>query len=73
MIISGIDQQTKKFTEPPDHIKKEIASIKANKSIPEAQKREDLALLEVALKEAKPIRFKRKYRDGNNVTDARTA
>jgi septal ring factor EnvC (AmiA/AmiB activator) len=58
MIISGIDQQTKKFTEPPDHIKKEIASIKANKSIPEAQKREDLAQLEVALKEAKPIRFK---------------
>jgi hypothetical protein len=58
MIISGIDQQTKKFTAPPDHIKKEITSIKANKSIPEAQKREDLAQLEVALKEAKPIRFK---------------
>ena len=39
MIISGIDQQTKKFTEPPDQIKKEIVSIKTNKSIPEAQKR----------------------------------
>jgi hypothetical protein len=58
MIISGIDQQTKKFTEPPDQIKKEIVSIKTNKSIPEAQKREDLAQLEAALKDAKPIQFK---------------
>ena len=39
MIISGVDQQTKKFTKPPDQIKKEIVSIKTNKSIPEAQKR----------------------------------
>jgi hypothetical protein len=58
MIISGIDQQTKKFTEPPDQIKKEIVSIKTNKSIPEAQKREDLAQLEAALKDAKPMQFK---------------
>jgi hypothetical protein len=58
MIMSGIDQQTKKFTEPPDHIKKEIASIKANKSIPESQKKEDVAQLEAALKEARPIQFK---------------
>ena len=39
MILSGIDQQTKTFIEPPDQIKKEIASIKANESVPEAQKR----------------------------------
>jgi hypothetical protein len=58
MIMSGIDQQTKKFTEPPDHIKKEIASIKANKSIPESQKKEDVVQLEAALKEARPIQFK---------------
>src|ERR1700730_1353973 len=58
MIISGIDQQTKKFTEPPDQIKKEIVSMKTNKSIPEAQKREDLAQLEAALKDAKPMQFK---------------
>ena len=58
MIISGIDPQTKKFTEPPDQIKREIASIKANKSIPEPQKKEDLAQLEAALKDAKPIQFK---------------
>ena len=58
MIMSGIDRQTKTFTEPPDQIKKEINSIKANKAIPEAQKREDLAQLEAALKDARPIQFK---------------
>jgi hypothetical protein len=57
MILSGIDQQTKTFIEPPDQIKKEIASIKANESVPEAQKREDLVQLEAALKDAKPIQF----------------
>jgi hypothetical protein len=58
MIMSGIDQQTKKFTEPLDQIKKDIASIKANKSIPESQKKEDVVQLEAALKEARPIQFK---------------
>ena len=58
MILSGIDQQTKTFIEPPDQIKKEIASIKANESVPEAQKTEDLVQLEAALKDAKPIQFK---------------
>jgi hypothetical protein len=58
MIMSGIDQQTKKFTEPPEQIKKEIAALKADKSVPEAQKKEDLAQLEAALRNAKPIQFK---------------
>jgi hypothetical protein len=31
MIMSGIDPQTKKFTEPPEQIKKEIAALKADK------------------------------------------
>jgi hypothetical protein len=58
MIVSGIDPQTKKFTEPPEQIKKEIAALKADKSVPEAEKKEDLAQLEVALKNVKPIQFK---------------
>jgi hypothetical protein len=58
MVMSGMNQQTKKFTEPPDQIKKEIASIMANKSIPEPQKKQDLAQLEAALKNAEPIQFK---------------
>jgi hypothetical protein len=58
MIMSGIDQQTKKFTEPPEQIKQQIAAVKADKSVPETQKREDLAQLEAALKDTKPIQFK---------------
>src|SRR6266516_4927081 len=58
MIMSGIDPQTKKFTEPPEQIKKEIAALKADKSVPEAEKKNDLAQLEAALKTAKPIQFK---------------
>ena len=58
MIMSGIDPQTKKFTEPPEQIKKEIAALKADKTIPEAQKKQDLAELEAALKIAKPVQFK---------------
>src|SRR5205807_1368037 len=43
MILSGIDPQTKKFTEPSEQIKKEIAALKADKSISEAEKKQGLA------------------------------
>jgi hypothetical protein len=56
--MSGIDPQTKKFTEPPNQIKNEIAALKADKSVPEAEKKQGLAQLEAALKNAKPIQFK---------------
>ena len=58
MIMSGIDPQSKKFTEPPEQIKKDIAAFKSDQSVPEAQRKEGLAQLEAALKEAKPIQFK---------------
>jgi hypothetical protein len=58
MIMFGIDPQTQKFTEPPDQIKKEIAALKADKSVPEAEKKDDLAQLEALLKNTKPIQFK---------------
>ena len=58
MIMYGIDPQTKKFTEPPEQIKKENAALKGDKSVPESEKREDLAQLEAALKDAKPVQFK---------------
>jgi hypothetical protein len=58
MVMSGIDPQTKKFTEPPEQIKKEIAALKADKTVSEAEKKDDLAELEAALKAAKPIQFK---------------
>ena len=49
---------SKKFTEPPEQIKNEIAALKADKSVPEAEKKEGLAQLETALKNSKPIQFK---------------
>jgi hypothetical protein len=58
MIMSGIDPQTKKFTEPPEQIKNEIAALKVDKSVPEAEKKESLTQLEAALKNARPIQFK---------------
>jgi hypothetical protein len=58
MIMSGIDQQTRKFTEPPEQIREEIAELKADKSIPDAEKKDDLTQLQAALKDAKPIQFK---------------
>ena len=58
MIMSGIDPQTKKFTEPPEQIKNEIVALKADKSVPEVEKKEGLTQLEAALKNARPIQFK---------------
>ena len=58
MIMAGIDPQTKKFAEPPEQLKKQIADLKADKSVPEAEKKQDLAQLDAALKNAKPIQFK---------------
>ena len=58
MIMSGIDPQTKRFTEPPEQIKKEIATLKADKTVPEAEKKQVMVQLEAALKSANPIQFK---------------
>jgi hypothetical protein len=58
MIMSGIDPQTKKFTEPPEQIRKQIAALKADKSVPEEEKKDDLEEFEAALKTARPIQFK---------------
>jgi hypothetical protein len=58
MIMSGIDPQTKKFTEPPEQIRKEIAALRADKTVPEMEKREGLAQLEAALKMVRPVQFK---------------
>jgi hypothetical protein len=58
MIMYGIDPQSKKFTEPPEQIKNEIVALKADKSVPEAEKKEGLTQLEAALKNSRPIQFK---------------
>jgi hypothetical protein len=58
IIMSHIDQQSRKFTEPPEQVRKEIAALKADKSVSDEAKKENLAELEAALKNAKPIQFK---------------
>ena len=58
MIFSGIDPQTKKFTEPPEQIKDAIAALSSDKSLQEAEKKEGVAQLEAALTMVKPIQFK---------------
>ena len=58
MIMSGIDPQTKKFTEPPEQIKDAIAALSSDKSLQEAEKKEGVAQLEAALTMVKPIQFK---------------
>ena len=58
MIMSGIDPQTKSFTEPPEQIKQQIDAVRSDKSVPEVQKKENLAQLGTALKDAKLVQFK---------------
>ena len=58
MIMSGIDPLNKKFTEPAEQVKREIAALNANKSIPEGNNEDDLAQLEAELKNTKPVQFK---------------
>jgi len=58
LIFFGIDPQTKQFTEPPERIKKEIEALRADKSISESEKKQELAELAAALKTAKPVQFK---------------
>jgi hypothetical protein len=58
MIMYGINPPTKKFTEPPEQIKEEIAALNGDESVPEPEKKEGLAQLEAALKDAKPVQFK---------------
>ncbi len=57
MVMAGIDPKTKAFTEPSVAIKKEIADVTADKSIPAADKKQMLEELNEALKSVQPIQF----------------
>ena len=57
LVMSGFDQKTKEFSQPPEALKKEIAAVTADKSIPEKEKKEILAELNMAQKFAKPVQF----------------
>jgi hypothetical protein len=57
MVMAGIDPQTKTFTDPQVAIKKEIADVTADKSMPEQEKKQVLEELNEALKAVQPIQF----------------
>lgn len=57
IVMSGIDPKTKEFSQPPEAIKKDIALVSADKSIPAKEKKEIIDELNMALKFAKPVQF----------------
>jgi hypothetical protein len=57
MVMAGIDPQTKNFLEPQAMIKKEIDEVTADKSMPDAEKKQALEELTAALKTAQPIQY----------------
>jgi hypothetical protein len=57
MVFAGIDPQSKRYTDPQTAMKKKIAEVTADKTIPEKDKEELLHELEKLLKAAQPIQF----------------
>jgi hypothetical protein len=57
IVMAGIDPATKTYTEPTVAIKKEIAAVTADTSIPANEKKLMLEELEEALKSAQPLEF----------------
>jgi hypothetical protein len=57
LLMEGIDPASKTFMEPPSQIKRRIDETKADKSLPDEEKKQALTELSEALKAAKPIQF----------------
>ncbi|MBK8009519.1 MAG: hypothetical protein IPK23_14680 [Rhizobiales bacterium] len=57
LVMSGFDPKTKEFSQPPEALKKEIAAVNADKSIPANEKKQILDELKVAQQFAKPVQF----------------
>lgn len=57
LVMSGIDPETKQFSEPKVAIQKEIEEVKADKEMAPDEKKQALAELQEALKSAEPVKF----------------
>jgi len=57
LVLSGIDPKTKNFTEPPLVLKKQIDDIKADKNMPEKDKKAALADLTETLKYTSNVQY----------------
>jgi hypothetical protein len=58
LVMSGIDPQTKSFTEPPEALKRQIAEVQSDKKMSKEEKNQALEDMNEALKDAKPVEFK---------------
>ncbi len=57
MVMAGIDPESGNFTDPLEAIKKEMEDIRADKSIPEKDKKQMLDEMEDALKMTPPLKY----------------
>jgi hypothetical protein len=57
MLVAGIDPQSKRYTDPQTAMKKRIADVIADKTIPKKDKTELLQELEKLFKAAQPIQY----------------
>lgn len=57
LILSGIDPETKQFSEPKAAIQKDIEDTKADKTMSAEEKKQALEELEEALKTAEPVKY----------------
>ncbi len=57
IVMEGIDPRTRRFTQPPERIKKEIAAAMADKRMSEEDRKELLEELNEALELAQEVRF----------------
>ena len=56
-VLSGIDPETKEFTDPPAALKQQIDEIRADSTTPEDEKKEALQEAERALKSARSVQY----------------
>ena len=57
MVMGGIDPQSKQYVDPQTAIKKEMAEVAADKTIPEKEKKDLLKELEEALTTAQSVQY----------------
>ena len=58
MVLAGIDPENGQYSDPIELIKKDIEAIKADKSLSEADRKQQLDEMNEALKEMQPLKFK---------------
>ena len=58
MVLAGIDPDNGQYSDPIELIKKDIEAIKADKSLSEKDRKQQLDEMNEALKEMQPLKFK---------------